>query len=193
MLKNSCRWANKCLERLAEPYIFRAKEYFDHTQEKQRIFADVEYAAKSWKRSRRVIVKAEHMAKGANPRFVVSNLEGDAQTLYERIYCARGDMENRIKEQQLDLFADRTSCHKWWANQFRLIMSTLAYVLIAYIRRVGLSGTEYAKAQAATIRLRFLKIGCHVISNTRRVCFMLSSAYPLQKTFLSVLASFTPW
>jgi len=184
---------NKRLERLAEPYISRAKEYFDHTQEKQRIFADIEYAAKSWKRSRRIIVKAEHLAKGANPRFVVSNLEGDAQALYERLYCARGDMENRIKEQQLGLFADRTSCHKWWPNQFRLLLSTCAYVLFAYIRRVGLSGTEYAKAQASTIRLRFLKIGCIVISNTRRVRFMLSSAYPLQRTFLSALAKFTPW
>lgn len=184
---------NTRLENLAEPYVLRAKEYFDHTQEKQRIFADFEYAAKSWKHTRRIILKAEHLEKGSNPRFVVTNLDGEPQALYEQLYCARGDMENRIKEQQLGLFADRTSCHGFMPNQFRLLMSTCAYVLLAHIRRVALSGTEFAKAQATTIRLKFLKIGCIVMSNTRRIRFMLSSAYPLQELFLSVLAKFTPW
>ena len=86
------------------------------------------------------------MLKGANPRYVVTNLKGDGQDLYERLYCARGDMENRIKEQQLDLFADRTSCHKWWPNQFRLLLSSLAYTLLETIRRIGLKGTSDKKA-----------------------------------------------
>ena len=96
------------------------------------------------------------------------------------LYCARGEMENRIKEQQLALFADRTSCHKWWSNQFRLILSSLAYTLIATIRRLGLRGTTMARAQADTIRLKLLKIGAVVIRNTRRVRLHLSSACPYQ-------------
>ena len=116
----------------------------------------------------------------ANPRYVVTNLEGEAKALYERLYCARGEMENRIKEQQLALFADRTSCHKWWPNQFRLILSSLAYTLIATIRRLGLRGTTMARAQADTIRLKLLKIGAVVIRNTRRVRLHLSSACPYQ-------------
>ena len=96
-----------------------ASELFGQTQEKQRLFSEFQYAAESWKHARRIIVKAEHTCLGANPRFIITNLEGDPQKLYEEIYCARGDMENRIKEQQLDLFADRTSCHEWWPNHFR--------------------------------------------------------------------------
>ena len=105
--------------------------------EKQRLFSEVRYAAQAWDTPRRVIVKAEHSARGSNPRFVVTNLTGNAQRIYDRIYCARGEMENRIKEQQLGLFADRTSCHTWWANQFRLLLSSLAYTLLETIRRVA--------------------------------------------------------
>ena len=120
------------------------------------------------------------MDKGANPRYIVTNLPGEAKHLYEKLYCARGDMENRIKEQQLDLFADRTSAHKWWANQFRLLLASLAYILLETIRRVGLKGTELARAQAGTIRLKLLKIGAVIIRNTRRVHLMLASFYPFQ-------------
>ena len=117
-----------------------AAETFEHTGEKVRRFTDIHYGARTWDRPRRVISKLEHTRGGANPGYVVTSLEGDAQALYDRLYCARGDMENRIKEQQLDLFADRTSCHHWWANQFRLLLASLAYTLIETIRHVGPQG-----------------------------------------------------
>ena len=147
---------------------------------KQRRFAELTYGARSWDRERRVIARLEHGARGANPRFVVTNLAGDGRALYERVYCARGEMENRIKEQQLQLFADRTSCHRWWPNQFRLLLASLAYTLLNAIRRLGLAGTGMARAQCATIRLKLLKIGAVITRNTRRVRFHLSSACPEQ-------------
>ena len=161
---------------------------YEQTQEKQRLFGEVRYAAGTWKTQRRVVVKAEHTRQGANPRFVVTNLDGDPQALYETIYCARGDMENRIKEQQLDMFADRTSCHAWWANQFRLLLSSAAYVLVSGIRRLGLQGTELARAQCGTIRLKCFKIGAVIIRNTRRVKVMLSSHYPYQNLLTHLVA-----
>ena len=117
---------------------------------------------------------------------MVTNLSGAPQALYDELYCARGEMENRIKEQQLDLFADRRSCTKWWANQFRLLLSSLAYVLLETIRRRGLKGTELARAQCGTIRLKLLKIGAVIRRNTRRVYFHLSSACPDQELFWRV-------
>ena len=113
-----------------------------------------------------MIARIEHGPKGANPRFVVTNLAGDGRDLYERLYGARGEMENRIKEQQLQLFADRTSCHRWWPNQFRLLLASLAYTLLNAIRRRGLEGTDMARAQCATIRLKLLKIGAVITRNT---------------------------
>jgi hypothetical protein len=169
-----------------------AKNTYKVTLEKQRIFDDFFYAAKSWQQGRRIIIKAEHTDKGENPRFIVTNLSGDSQFLYEKIYCARGDMENRIKEQQLDLFADRTSCHAWWPNQFRLLLSSCAYVLISGIRRIGLENTELEKAQCGTIRLKLFKIGAVIIRNTRRIRFLLSSAYPCQSLFFTVCAKLVP-
>lgn len=154
---------------------------------KARVFGEFAYRAGTWKRKRRVIAKAEHNSKGANPRFVVTSLEGDPQALYETEYCARGDMENRIKEQQLDLFADRTSSTKWWTNQLRLLYSTFAYILLERLRRRFLGGTELARAYVGTIRLKLLKIGGVVRRNTRRVVLQLSSAYPLQPLFNRVL------
>lgn len=106
---------NNRLLQQSETLQIQAKNQYESTREKQCLFSECYYAAKSWKQSRRVVIKAEHTSKGSNPRFVVTNLSGDPKTLHEEIYCARGDMENRIKEQQLDLFADRTSCHRWWA------------------------------------------------------------------------------
>ena len=153
-----------------------------------RWFTDVRYAARSWDHPRRVIAKIEHTDKGSNPRYVVTNLDGDAQALYEHLYCARGDMENRTKEQQLDLFADRTSCHRWWPNQFRLLLSSLAYVLLEAIRRLALQGTELAHAYVGTLRLKLLKIGAVILRNTRRIRFLLSSAYPYQSLFFNVAA-----
>ena len=130
--------------------------------------------------------------RGANPRFVVTNLAGDGRALYEGLYCARGEMENRIKEQQLQLFADRTSCHGWWPNQFRLLLAGLAYTQINAIRRLGLQGTRMVRAQCATIRLRLLKIGAVIVRNTRRVRFHLSSACPDQDLFHLIAARLEP-
>lgn len=179
---------NKVLQRLAEPWMRQAAEQFEATGSKQRLFANVMYAAKTWDRQRRVIVKAEHNAGGANPRFVVTNLPGDPQSLYDHRYCARGDMENRIKEQQLDLFAGRTSCHAFLANQFRLLLSSAAYVLVESLRRLGLKGTELEKAQAGTIRLKLLKIGARIVCSVRRVVLHLAGGYPFKQLFAHILS-----
>jgi hypothetical protein len=165
------------------PALAEAEAEFKTTQTKVRKFIELRYAAQSWDKERRVIGKAEHTAKGANPRFILTNLDGDGQRLYDKVYCARGEMENRIKEQQLDLFADRTSCHAWWANQFRLLLSSCAYVLMETIRRLGLRGTVMARAQCGTIRLKLLKIGAVVLRNTRRVQLLWSSSFPSQGIF----------
>ncbi len=168
---------------LAKRWMKAAQKGFAATGDKQRLFGEFAYAAGTWKRTRRVIARIEHGPKGANPRYIVTNLEGEGQALYEKLYCQRGEMENRIKEQQLDLFADRTSCHDWWPNQFRLILSSLAYTLIEAIRRRALTGTQSARAQAGTIRLKLLKIGAVVIRNTRRVTLHLSTACPDKALF----------
>jgi hypothetical protein len=176
---------------LAQPLMARAQAQYESSQDKQRVFGEVRYGAATWDRPRRVIVKAEHTEKGSNPRFVVTNLESEPQALYDEGYCPRGEMENRIKEQQLGLFSDRTSCHDWWANQFRLLLSSCAYVLLEAIRRLGLAGTELARAQAGTIRLKLLKIGAVVLRNTRRVRLLLSSSYPYQSVFAQVAKAFS--
>jgi hypothetical protein len=152
-----------------------------------RRFKDFFYATlNSWSRRRRVIGKAEHLPKGSNPRFVVTSLKRkaiDAKTLYERVYCARGDMENRIKEQQLDLFADRTSTATMRANQLRLWFSSFAYVLIETLQRIGLAHTELENATAGSIRLKLLKIGARVTVSVRRIKIAMASACPYQAEF----------
>ena len=141
---------------------------------------------KSWSRRRRVIAKAEWTKGEANPRFIVTSLhkaQVSAQVLYEDIYCARGDMENRIKECQSDLFADRTPAATMRANQLRLWFASMAYVLMCALRRVGLAGTELARATCGTIRLKLLKIGAQVTISVRRVKIALASSYPWQQMF----------
>jgi hypothetical protein len=177
---------NPALQRAARDEIARAERQFQQTGQPQRRFGSFSYAASTWDRPRRVIVKAEHNAQGANPRFVVANVPGDPQELYEDVYCQRGEMENRIKEQQLDLFADRTSCHRFLANQFRLLLSSAAYVLLQALRRTALEGTELACAQVGTIRLKLFKVAARVVVTARRVVFHLSSSYPYQEVFRSV-------
>lgn len=172
---------------LAQGLMEQSEKDFATQPQKQRRFGEGSYAAETWDRKRRVLVKAEHTDKGSNPRFVVTNLEGEAQSLYDQLYCARGEMENRIKEQQLGLFADRTSCHGWWAHQFRLLLSSCAYVLVERWRALALAGTELARAQVSTIRLKLLKIGAVVLRNTRRVRLLLSSSYPYQAIFAQVV------
>ena len=183
---------NNKLERSLKPLMQVAKKNFEETDEKQKLFIQFSYAAKSWANEKKIIGKAEYTKDGANPRFIVTNINGDPKDLYENLYCARGDMENRIKEKQLGLFADRTSCHDWWANQLRLLFSSLAYILIEYIRSTALAGTILEKAQVNTIRLRLFKIGAVIIKNTRRIRFLLSSCYPLQELFHSVFAKLVP-
>lgn len=182
---------NVVLERQAADAIMEAERRFRRTGCPQRIFASFAYAAGTWDRARRIIVKAEHTAQGPNPRFLVVNVPGDPRELYEDVYCRRGDMENRIKEQQLDLFAGRTSCHRFLANQFRLLLSAAAYVLVQALRRTALAGTGWARAQVGTIRLRLLKVAARVVVSARRVVFHLASSYPLKELFGSVLGRIT--
>ncbi len=141
---------------------------------------------KSWSRPRRVVGKAEHTPKGSNPRFVVTSLSAqdyDARALYEDVYCARGEMENRIKEQQLDLFADRTSAATMRANQLRLWFASMAYVLMAALRRIGLAGSRFADAACGTIRLKLLKIGALVRLSVRRLKLAMASSFPYQQEY----------
>lgn len=170
---------NSRLIDLSKSLLEQAEQAFQQSGQPQRLFGELSYAAGTWDRQRRVIARIEHNAKGANPRYVVTRLEGEGQWLYEGVYCARGEMENRIKEQQLGLFADRTSCHDFVANQFRLLLSSLAYVLIETLRREFLAGTELAAAQASTIRLKLLKIGALVQRSLRRIVIHLSESFPL--------------
>jgi hypothetical protein len=152
-----------------------------------RCFADFAWRTlDSWSRARRVVAKAEHLPKGANPRFVVTSLPAtaiDARILYEGVYCARGDVENRIKEQQLDLFADRTSAATMRANQLRLWFASFAYVLLEALRRIGLRHTQFASATCGTIRLKLLKIGAQVRRSVRRIKVAMASACPYQAEY----------
>ena len=178
---------NSRLLEMASVWLHQARTCWELTGEPQRLFGSFAYAAHSWDRQRRVIVKAEHGPQGDNPRFVVTNLPGNPRGLYEVLYCERGEMENRIKEQQLWLFADRTSCHRFVANQFRLLLSAAAYVLVEAIRRLGLAGTQLARAQVSTIRLRLFKVAAMVKVSVRRVYLRLASGFPLQELFGQVL------
>jgi hypothetical protein len=168
-----------------------AKAHYEATQQAARVFRDFRYRTRtSWSCERRVIGKAEHLAKGENPRFVVTSLATntlDARALYEDLYCARGDMENRIKEQQLALFADRTSTHEMRSNQLRLYFSSFAYVLMQTLRRLGLHGTALARAQCDTIRLKLFKIGAHLRLSVRRVRIAFSESYPHAGLFWQIM------
>ena len=178
---------NARLETLLAPALSEARARYEQTQQAARVFTEFAYRTRtSWSRSRRVIGKAEVLALGNNPRFIVTNLgveQQAGQPLYEQVYCARGDMENRIKEQQLALFADRTSTATLRANQLRLYFSSIAYTLLLGLRRLGLAGTEMARAQCQTIRLKLLKIGAQVRVTVRKVWVSFSSAYPHWQTF----------
>jgi hypothetical protein len=188
---------NARLQRILGRELHEAKELHRQTQQPARVFKDFTYRTrKSWSRERRVVGKAEHLAKGSNPRFVVTSLsaeELDARTLYEDMYCARGEMENRIKEQQLCLFADRTSCATMRANQLRLWLSSVAYTLLAALRQFGLKGTEMVHARCDTIRLKLLKLGALVRMTVRRVWISLSESCPYQRVFDQVHENLQRW
>jgi len=181
---------NKVLERRVADLLEQAEQNFTLAPgEKQRLFGETQYAAGTWDRERRVLMKAERMRAGSNTRFVVTNLSGSPQTLYDEIYVQRGEMENRIKEQQLMLFADRTSCQDFLANQFRLLLSSFAYVLIETLRRDHLASTDLAQAQVDTIRLKLFKVAARVTTSVRRVVLHFSSSYPAQELFRRVVKS----
>lgn len=171
----------------------QAETSYEKTHEKVKLFTEFEYAAGTWKYPRRVIAKAEFNSLGPNNRFIVTNLDDNGQDLYEKMYCARGDMENRIKEQQLDLFADRTSCHDFVANQFRLLLSSLAYILMERFRALLLSGTKFAQATCGSIRLYLVKIGAVIRRNTRKIYVALSSACPNQELLRLIAAKIIAW
>lgn len=188
---------NKRLTSILGKELHQAQQAFEATKQPARVFKDFTYRTrKSWSRGRRVVGKAEHLAKGANPRFVVTSLAADrepARPLYEKRYCGRGDMENRIKEQQLYLFADRTSCRSMRANQLRLWLSSAAYVLLAALRQYGLKNTSLQQARCDTIRLKLLKIGAVVRVTVRRVWFALAESCPYQALFAQVFANLRSW
>ena len=169
-----------------------AAEQFAATGMKQRLLGEFQYASRNWERERRVIARLEHGPQGANPRFVVTSMEGDPAELYERLYCGRGEAENRIKEAQLDLFGRRGSCRRYAANQLRLLLAALAYTLMINLRRLALKGTELERACAATIRIKLLKIGAAVLRNTRRVRLLLASQHPLKHVFVIASRALAP-
>ena len=182
---------NARLKALIAEELQQAQAGYESSGEAARVFKECRYQTlKSWSRARRVVGKAEHLSKGANPRFIVASIpseEYDARTLYEDLYCARGDMENRIKEQQLALFADRTSTHEMHANQLRLYFSSFAYVLMQTLRRLALQGTALARAQCGTIRLKLLKVGVQVRISVRKVWLAFAESYPYAALFRQVL------
>ncbi len=184
---------NKRLWKIMGRPLPEAKVQFEQSGKAARVFTEFDYKTrKSWKRERRVVAKAEHLDKGANPRFVVTSLSAErmeARALYEELYCARGDMENRIKEQQLALFADRTSTELMRSNQLRLYFSTFAYLLMQGLRRLGLQGTEMAQAQCQTIRLKLLKIGAQIRVTVRKVWLSLAAGYPFADIFAQVFTN----
>lgn len=180
---------NPRLERAIGKSLHQAQQQQQRTGQPARVFQELSYRTKkTWSCQRRVVAKAEHLEKGKNPRFVVTSLKArdwPARQLYEKLYCARGEMENRIKE-QLSLFSDRLSTATLRANQLRLYFSSLAYVLLHALRRLGLQATEWAQAQVGTIRLRLLKIAAHIRITARRIHIRYTSAYPWKSIFAAV-------
>lgn len=182
---------NKRLNRALGREMEQARLAHERTGKAARQFRDLRYRTrKSWSCERRVVGKAEYLPNKANPRFVVTNLpisRAGAKRLYEKLYCVRGEMENRIKEQQLGLFADRTSTATLRANQLRLYFSSFAYVLMHGLRRLGLAGTPYARAQCTTIRLKLLKIGARLRITVHKVWLSFSEAYPYASDLAQIL------
>jgi hypothetical protein len=178
---------NERLEKKIAPALQEARLASRKSDQAARVFRDFMWSTKdSWSRRRRIVAKAEWTTQGANPRFVVTSLKPKrwaARGLYEDLYCARGDMENRIKECQLDLYADRTSAHTMRANQLRLWFASFAYVLICALRRLGLAHTRLANATCGTIRLKLLKIGAQVRVSVRRIKIAMASACPYADEF----------
>ena len=182
---------NRLLEKMVAEALEQARRQAEASQQAARVFVEFEHETVSgtWSRRRRVVAKAEHIDGKSNPRFVVTSLGAEhwaAQPLYEELYCARGDMENRIKEQFV-LFADRVSAATMRANQLRLYLSVMAYSLLCGLRRLGLRATQFANAQVGTIRLRLLKIGAQIRVTVRKIWVQMASSFPLQSLFHQVV------
>jgi hypothetical protein len=173
---------NSTLRRLADGALKKARRRSRRTGESERVYTSTRYAARTWNRRRRIVIKAEVVRHAErtlrdNPRFVVTSLKGNAKEIYEREYCARGEVENRVKELKLGLQIDRTSCSRFLANQFRVLMTAAAYVLMQEIR-LAAAGTRWARAQVATLRDHVLKLGARVVSSVRRIVVHLPTSYP---------------
>jgi hypothetical protein len=187
---------NQRLRKIIGAQMHQATEEWKRTEKPARVFTEFAYSTKKtskggWDRERRVVAKAEHIDGKENPRFVVTSLTSDeyeGRKLYEEVYCARGDRENRIKE-QFSLFADRVSAETMRANQMRLYLSAMAYVLVSGLRRLGLKATELAEAQVATIRAKLLKIGARIRVTVRKVWVSMASSYPWQNLYRQVWAN----
>jgi hypothetical protein len=187
---------NQRLRKIIGAQMHQATQQWIETGKPARVFSEFEYKTKKtkkggWDRERRVVAKAEQLDGKENPRFVVTSLtseRGEAKALYEQLYCGRGDMENRIQE-QLSLFADRVSAETMRANQMRLYLSAMAYVLVSGLRRLGLQATELAKAQVSTIRTKLLKIGAQIRVTVRKVWVSMASSYPWQDLYQQVWAN----
>ncbi len=179
---------NARLEQITQFLELSMKDEYQRSGLKQRELGDFLYAAQSWARERRVITRLEYGEQGTNPRYVVTNLTGDAKALYEDLYCQRGEAENRIKEAQVGLFATRTSCHHLQSNQLRVLLAALGYVLIERLRALALPGTALAKAQVDTLRIKLLKLGAVVTRNTRRIRLYFASNWPSADIFAHAMS-----
>jgi hypothetical protein len=180
---------NPRLEAMVDYVQLALKDEYERTQQKQRLVGEFSYAAQSWPHERRVITRLEWGQQGHNPRFIVTNLDGEAAALYDGVYCQRGEAENRIKEAQVGLFATRTSCHVFAANQLRVLLAALGYVLIERLRTLALQDTALATAQVDTLRIRLLKVAAVITRNTRRIRLYLASSWPSAPIFAQAMSA----
>ncbi len=183
---------NSRLQHLVKPLVEQAEKQYTATQETQRLFTDFMYRADSWQQPRRVIAKVEHHDNGTNCRFIMTNQQQAAHAVYDGGYCPRGDMENGIKQLKLDLFSDRNSCSDFLANQCRLLLSSIAYLLVSELQRTYLCATPFKRSYCRTIRLKLLKVGAVIQKNTRRIQLFLSSSYPYQDAFIAAARQLVP-
>jgi hypothetical protein len=183
---------NARLHRIVEGWEWLLEHRYAESGSKQRLVREFTYAADSWDRERRIVTRLEFGAQGNNPRFVVTNLDLPADALYDDLYCQRGEAENRIKETQLALFGTRASSHRFLANWLRVMFAALAYTLMQRLRAIALANTDLARATAATIRVKLLKIGAAVIRNSRRVRILFASHHPMRDTFLIAAQALAP-
>ncbi|MGO3698514.1 MULTISPECIES: IS1380 family transposase [Halomonas] len=182
---------NQRLEALAAPAMDKVRAYYEAHGHKLASTFRFRYKARSWHKPRWVVARLEYGPQGPNPRFVISSRYDEGFKLYYEQYCARGDMENRIKDQQLDLFADRTSSSNWWTNQWRLILSGFAYTLFERLR-VHLKNTPFERMSAGTLRLKLIKVGAVIIRNTRRIRVLMSDSYPYKKDLSALVQRLVP-